>query len=273
MTETRDLPVGIFDSGMGGLTVFKAISSLLPAENLLYLGDTARLPYGTKGRDTIVRYTLMAAGKLAEMGVKMLVVACNTATSAALPVLQKEFAPIPVLGVIGPGARAACQACKNGHIAVIATQATVEGGAYQHAIDAINPGARVTARACTLLVPLAEEGWTEGPIARAVLSRYLEDIFLDANPPDTLLLGCTHFPLFLKSLRKVVGEDTRIVDSASATAEDVAKRLVELDILRESGDPGSRSFMTTDNPERFSRVGGNFLGMTISKDQARLVDL
>ncbi len=273
MSDKRELPIGIFDSGMGGLTVLKAIASLLPAENLLYLGDTARLPYGTKGRDTIVRYTLLAAGKLVEIGVKMLVVACNTATSAALPVLQKEFAPIPVLGVIGPGARAACQASKNGHIAVIATQATVQGGAYQHAIDAINPGAKVTARACTLLVSLAEEGWTEGPIARAVLARYLDDIFHDPDAPDTLLLGCTHFPLFLNSLREVVGEETRIVDSASATAEDVAKRLDELGILRAGGETGKRDFLTTDNPERFTRVGGHFLGVAMNRKQARLGDL
>ena len=273
MSDKREVPIGIFDSGMGGLTVLKAIASLLPAENLLYLGDTARLPYGTKGRDTIVRYTLLAAGKLVEIGVKMLVVACNTATSAALPVLQKEFAPIPVLGVIGPGARAACQASKNGHIAVIATQATVQGGAYQHAIDAINPGAKVTARACTLLVSLAEEGWTEGPIARAVLARYLDDIFHDPDAPDTLLLGCTHFPLFLNSLREVVGEETRIVDSASATAEDVAKRLDELGILRAGGETGKRDFLTTDNPERFTRVGGHFLGVAMNRNQARLVDL
>ena len=268
-----ELPIGIFDSGMGGLTVFKAISAHLPDENLLYLGDTARLPYGTKGRDTIVRYTLMAAEKLAAFGVKMLVVACNTATSAALPALQKEFAPIPVLGVIGPGARAACQASENGHIVVMATQATVDGGAYQHAIDAINPRARVVARACTLLVPLAEEGWVEGEIARGVLARYLGDILELAPAPDTILLGCTHFPLFLSSLRQVVGEGTKIVDSARATAEDVAKRLREDKLLNESATPGRHKFMTTDNCARFCRVGGNFLGMELSPDQISLVNL
>lgn len=267
------LPVGIFDSGMGGLTVFKAISSLLPSENLLYLGDTARLPYGTKGRDTIVRYTMRAAAKLVHLGVKMLVVACNTATSAALPVLQKEFAPIPVLGVIGPGARAACQASENGHIAVIATQATVDGGAYQHAIDAINPRARVTAKACTLLVPLAEEGWVTGDIARAVLARYVEDIFKKPPIPDTLLLGCTHFPLFLPVLREVVGEQTNIVDSARATAEDVAKRLREEGLLTKNPAPGVHKFMTTDNCDRFRQVGGKFLGMELTPEQTTLVDL
>lgn len=268
-----NLPIGIFDSGMGGLTVFKAISDQLPDENLIYLGDTARLPYGTKGRDTIVRYTLMAAEKLANFGVKMLVVACNTATSAALPVLQKEFAPIPVLGVIGPGARAACQASENGHILVMATQATVEGGAYQHAIDAINPRARVIARACTLLVPLAEEGWVDGEIARGVLARYLGDVLKLSPPPDTILLGCTHFPLFLSSLRQVVGEGTNIVDSAKATADDVAKRLREDNLLNESATGGRHKFMTTDNCERFCRVGGNFLGMELTREQTSLVNL
>ena len=158
MNDFSRLPIGLFDSGMGGLTVFKALADRLPHEDLLYLGDTARLPYGTKGRDTIIRYTLKAAQKLVDMGVKMLVIACNTATSAALEAVREQFAPLPVMGVVAPGAQAAAQASVNGHIVVVATEATIAGGAYQQAIARIRPEAVVTGRACTLFVPLAEEG-------------------------------------------------------------------------------------------------------------------
>ena len=211
MRHTAALPVGLFDSGMGGLTVLKALNARLPHEDLVYLGDTARLPYGTKGRDTIIRYTLKAARTLVDMGVKMLVVACNTATATALPTLREALAPLPVLGVVEPGAEAAVQASHNGHIVVIATEATIAGGAYQRAIARLRPQAVVTGRACTLFVPLAEEGWMEGPVVEGVARRYLSDLFPapTAAPaalpaatsadlaPDTLLLGCTHFPLLL----------------------------------------------------------------------------
>ena len=168
MNPSASLPIGIFDSGMGGLTVLKAISGRLPGENLLYLGDTARLPYGTKSRDTIIRYTLKAAGRLVDEGVKMLVVACNTATCAALPELREHFAPLPVLGVVRPGAEAAVAASRNKRIVVIATEATIAGGAYQQAIASLCPEARVQGRACTLFVPLAEEGWMDGPIVEGI---------------------------------------------------------------------------------------------------------
>ena len=206
MNDSSRLPIGLFDSGMGGLTVFKALAERLPHEDLLYLGDTARLPYGTKGRDTIIRYTLKAAQKLVDMGVKMLVIACNTATSAALEAVREQFAPLPVMGVVAPGAQAAAQASTNGHIVVVATEATIAGGAYQHAIARIRPEAIVTGRACTLFVPLAEEGWMNGPIVEGVASRYLADIFspdgmaASQAAPDTLLLGCTHFPLLQQAL-------------------------------------------------------------------------
>ena len=191
MNPSASLPIGIFDSGMGGLTVLKAISGRLPGENLLYLGDTARLPYGTKSRDTIIRYTLKAAGRLVDEGVKMLVVACNTATSAALPELREHFAPLPVLGVVRPGAEAAVAASRNKRIVVIATEATIAGGAYQQAIASLCPEARVQGRACTLFVPLAEEGWMDGPIVEGIASRYLGDLFSPGRPdrPDTLVLG------------------------------------------------------------------------------------
>lgn len=270
----RASPIGLFDSGVGGLTVLKAVSALLPAEDLIYLGDTARVPYGTRSAETICRYTQMAARKLAELRVKMIVIACNTATSAALPRLAEEFAPVPVIGVVEPGARAASQATRNGHIGVIATEATINGCAYQTAIGRILPEAMVTTQACTLLVPLAEEGWLEGEIAEGIIRRYLSGIFGDASAsPDTLLLGCTHFPLFRTTLQKIAGNDVKIVDSASATADAVRDRLNEEELLNSAAGRGSCRFLTTDNPGRFASTGGRFLGQDLNEKDIELVDL
>lgn len=206
MTETASLPIGLFDSGVGGLTVLKALQERLPCENYRFLGDTARLPYGTKGRDTIIRYTLNAAHRLVSVGaVKMLVIACNTATSCALPSLRKDFPDIPVLGVVEPGARAAVRATRTGYIAVLATEATIKGGAYQEAIFRLRPDARVVGRACPLFVPLAEEGLVEGEIAEAVERLYVSGLFEGSDRPDTVVLGCTHYPLLRKSLARVIG--------------------------------------------------------------------
>ena len=282
MNDSSRLPIGLFDSGMGGLTVFKALAECLPGEDLLYLGDTARLPYGTKGRDTITRYTLKAAQKLVDMGVKMLVIACNTATSAALDAVREQFAPLPVMGVVAPGAQAAAQASVNGHIVVVATEATIAGGAYQQAIARIRPEAVVTGRACTLFVPLAEEGWMNGPIVEGVASRYLADIFsLDGSrvngagsaAPDTLLLGCTHFPLLQESLQRVVGPQVRIVDSAATTALRVAEELKATNLLSQGTGPAHYSFLTTDNTARFARTGSLFLGRELGHGEVSLVDL
>ena len=254
MNPSASLPIGIFDSGMGGLTVLKAISGRLPGENLLYLGDT---------------------GRLVAEGVKMLVVARNTATSAALPELREHFAPLPVLGVVRPGAEAAVAASRNKRIVVIATEATIAGGAYQQAIASLCPEARVQGRACTLFVPLAEEGWMDGPIVEGIASRYLGDLFPPERPdrPDTVVLGCTHFPLFREALRHVVGEDVRIVDSAETAAVAVEDRLRELDLLRREDAPGTHRFMTTDNVLRFIRTGSLFLGHPLKSAEVSLVDL
>ena len=285
MNDSSRLPIGLFDSGMGGLTVFKALAERLPHEDLLYLGDTARLPYGTKGRDTIIRYTLKAAQKLVDMGVKMLVIACNTATSAALDAVREQFAPLPVMGVVAPGAQAAAQASVNGHIVVVATEATIAGGAYQQAIARIRPEAVVTGRACTLFVPLAEEGWMNGPIVEGVASRYLADIFSPtctgdtgdnrdkSAAPDTLLLGCTHFPLLQEALQNVVGPQVRIVDSAATTALRVAEELKATNLLRQDNGPARYSFLTTDNTARFARTGSLFLGRELGNGEVSLVDL
>ena len=278
MNDFSRLPIGLFDSGMGGLTVFKALAERLPHEDLLYLGDTARLPYGTKGRDTIIRYTLKAAQKLVDMGVKMLVIACNTATAAALSAVREQFAPLPVMGVVAPGAQAAAQTSVNGHIVVVATEATIAGGAYQQAIARIRPEAIVTGRACTLFVPLAEEGWMNGPLVEGVASRYLSDIFAPEvaashAAPDTLLLGCTHFPLLQEALQNVVGPQVRIVDSAAITALRVAEELQATNLLRQGTGPAHYRFLTTDNTTRFARTGSLFLGRELADAEVSLVDL
>jgi glutamate racemase len=267
----------VFDSGVGGLTVLRALARALPGEDFVYLGDTARLPYGTKSPESIRRYALQAAGFLKSRGVKCLVVACNTASAVALEALAGEFAPVPVLGVLEPGAAAACRATRTGRIAVIATEGTVRGGAYQRAIARRLPGAVVTARACPLFVALAEEGWTDGPIVEAVAHRYLDDLF--AAPaaeaaPDTLVLGCTHFPVVAPALAGVLGPGVAIVDSAATTAAALAETLGARGLLRPAGPGGgSVALLATDGAERFARVGSTFLGRPLDPARVEIVDL
>ena len=186
------LPIGLFDSGVGGLTVLDAMRRLMPGEDYLFLGDTARVPYGAKSQKTIVRYSLQAAAKLIGQRIKLLVIACNTATAAALPALRETWPDMPIIGVIEPGSRAACEASPSGDIAVIATESTIRSGAYAEAILRRRPEAQVRSLACPLFVPLAEEGWFDGPIAEGVVSRYLEPLFEKSPAPDCLVLGCTH---------------------------------------------------------------------------------
>jgi glutamate racemase len=270
-------PVGVFDSGVGGLTVLRALADRLPGEDFVYLGDTARLPYGTKSPESIRRYALQAAGLLKARGVKCLVVACNTASAVALDSLAHAFEPVPVVGVLEPGAAAACRATRSGRIAVIATESTVRGGAYQRAIARRLPSAVVTARACPLFVALAEEGWTDGPIVAAVAHRYLDDLFAGAAPgsaPDTLVLGCTHFPVLEPALREVLGPPVTIVDSAATTAAALADVLARRDLARPPGGPGGViTLLATDGAERFARVGGTFLGRPLEAGQVEIVDL
>ncbi len=270
----KELPIALFDSGVGGLTVFKAISEILPSENLLYLGDTARLPYGTKSDETIIQYTRQAAHKLMEYGAKMLIIACNTATSAALPSLASAFDPLPVLGVVEAGAAAAASSSRNGRIAVIATEATIRAGAYQKAISQISPQAIVQSRACTLFVPMAEEGWLDGPLVEGIIQRYIGDIFNGSpDAPDTLLLGCTHFPILRGAMRKVLGSQVHIVDSASMAALNVQKKLGELNMLNGNPHQGTRRFLTTDNIQRFAHTGSLFLERTLREDEIEMVNL
>lgn len=266
------LPIGIFDSGVGGLTVLRALREQLPHESFIYLGDTARLPYGTKSADSVVRYSLQAAEFLVARGIKYLVIACNTASAVAIDVLRERFAPLPVMGVIEPGAMAGCAASRSGSIAVIATEGTVNGGAYQRAIAAVRPQAVVIARACSLFVALAEEGWTDGHIAEDIAHRYLDDLFATAGGADTLVLGCTHFPALADALRKVVGPGVSIVDSAHTTAQHLREELTAQQLLGTDPLP-KMTLLATDGPQRFAHVGSRFLGQDFGAGDVELVDL
>jgi glutamate racemase len=269
----NDAAIGIFDSGIGGLTVMRALAARLPDEEFIYLGDTARLPYGTKSGDTVTRYALQAAGALIRRRVKMLVVACNTASAVALPRLEEMFAPVPVVGVIVPGAEAAVAAAPDGPIAVIATEGTVKGGAYVRAIEDHGRSIPVIQQACSLFVAIAEEGLLEGEIAEAVARRYLDPVLAAVPRPKALVLGCTHFPALRKTIAKIAGPDIQLVDSAETTARAVEKILREKTLNRTGGAKPSHSFLATDAPDRFARVGEIFLGSPIDPGRVELVDL
>lgn len=256
----RNSAIGVFDSGVGGLTVFKEVSALLPEENLIYLGDTARVPYGTKSVETVQRYAQEAAGFLVARGVKLLVVACNTASAVALPILREKF-HLPVIGVIEPGARKASQSL-NQRIGVIGTEGTINSGRYPEAILKLLPNAQIFSAACPLFVPLAEEGWAEHEIARLTAVEYLQGLMTEQI--DTLVLGCTHYPLLRRTLRQVVGERVVLVDSAEETAKSVVEILHQKNLSRSSFG-GERQFFVTDIPTRFERVGRAFLGAQLDK--------
>lgn len=250
--------IGIFDSGVGGLTVLKEIARLLPQEELFYVGDTARVPYGTKSPETVRRYALESAGFLVSQGVKMLVVACNTASAVAIDDLATRF-QIPVIGVIVPGSRRAVALTGNQKIGVIGTDGTVKSGAYARAIRDEAPGVDVFSVACPLFVPLAEEGWAEHQIAGIAAGEYLSGLI--SSGVDTLVLGCTHYPLLKKTVQAIMGDAVRLVDSAEETARVVVDTLSVVGENR-SGAGGVR-FFVTDVPDRFRRVGSAFLGRNL----------
>jgi glutamate racemase len=274
MTDSpRDRPIGVFDSGMGGLTVMRALMARLPHESFVYLGDTARLPYGSKSPDTVTRYAVQCARALMAHNIKLLVVACNTVSATAIPSLTAVLAPTPVIGVIEPGAEAAIAAAPSGRIAIIATEGTVKGGAYQRAIHALKPGAIVTQQACPLFVALAEEGLTDGPIPELVAKRYLDPLLAKSSArPECLVLGCTHFPALKETIARVAGSDIALVDSAATTAAAVAA-LLERENFAHHGVAAPPRFLATDAPERFARVGEIFLGRAIALQSVQLVDL
>ena len=268
----RNASIGVFDSGIGGLTVLRALVARLPNERFVYLGDTARLPYGTKSPDTVRRYAVQASHALLAREVKLLVIACNTA-SVALPALVEALAPVPVIGVIEPGAEAALATAPEGPIAVIATESTVKGGAYVRAIQS-RANVPVVQAPCPLIVPLCEEGIVEGPLADAVVHRYLDPLLATLPRPKCLLLGCTHYPALKTVIARVAGNDIKLVDSAETTAGAVARLLNERALARDDkAEPRANLFLVTDSPDRFARIGEIFLGEPIDPGTVELVDL
>ncbi|MDB4917158.1 MAG: Glutamate racemase [Gemmatimonadetes bacterium] len=264
-TASRDAPIGIFDSGLGGLTVAHAVMRHLPGESLVYFGDTARVPYGPKSPETVRRYSQEIAAFLLEQGVKAIVVACNTATAHALPLLA-ETLPVPVLGVVGPGARAAVRATRTGHIGVIGTAGTIRSQAYVRAIHAEAPHMIVTATACPLLVPLVEEGWTNHEVTHLVAREYLDPFLKDEI--DTLVLGCTHYPLLKPLIGEIIGRRVRLIDSAEETALDTGRLLADRDIATTAAI-GSYRFIASDDPQQFLKLGQRFFGDAIEHVEVR----
>jgi len=259
---SAERPIGVFDSGVGGLTVFRALEQALPAESLIYLGDTARVPYGTRSPETVTRYALEAARFMQRREVKLLVVACNTASAVAVDAMARETR-LPVLGVIEPGARRAVALSETGRIGVIGTRATIGSGAYTRAIHALRPDAEVKAAACPLFVPLAEEGWTDDAVARQVAERYLAPFKNDGI--DTLVLGCTHYPLLRETIAQVMGPAVHLVDSAETVAADARERLAHQNATLDPRPPVAHHFYVTDVPEPFKAVAQRFLGHDIPR--------
>jgi len=249
--------IGIFDSGVGGLTVLKEVEKALPQEDTIYLGDTARVPYGTKSPETVTRYSTEITSFLVSRDIKLLVVACNTASACALETLKKHFS-IPIVGVIEPGARRAASVTRTGKVGVIGTEGTIRTSAYTKAIKRINPEIEVVTRACPLFVPLAEEGWIDNEVTRMVADIYLGG--LKNQGVDTLVLGCTHYPILKKTIGESMGEGVQLVDSAEETARTVAEILRNSSLLRPASEKGNHHYFVTDVPAGFIKVGNRFLG-------------
>jgi glutamate racemase len=266
MNSQTNLPIGIFDSGVGGLTVYRALHAALPDEHFVYLGDTARIPYGTKSLATVERYAVENSRFLDAHGIKLLIVACNTASALALPAIRRAVG-VGVIGVIEPGAKAAVAASDSLRIGVIATEATVQSGAYSNAIARLAPSAEVIERPCPLFVSLAEEGWADSDEARSIAAKYLEEI--KSADVDTLVLGCTHYPILRDVIQQTMGNSVRLIDSGEAAAHDVAAVLDDEQLTRTSLDARTRErelcddldhFYVTDAAARFARVAERFLG-------------
>lgn len=257
----KNRPIGIFDSGLGGLTVFKEIKKLLPAEDIVYFGDTARVPYGTKSRQTVIKFSVQNADFLVSLNVKMIIVACNTSSSFSLPVLKKRY-KIPVIGVIEPGARKAAGVTKKMKVGVIGTKATVSSNVYEKEIKKINPKIKIISASCPLFVPLVEEGWLKEDVTKKIARQYLNS--LKKENIDTIVLGCTHYPLLKSTIRGVLGGDVRLIDSATQTAMAVKKIINEKNIYNQRKGRGKYRFYVSDEPELFRKVGSGFLGSRIA---------
>lgn len=268
----NQLPIGIFDSGMGGLTVLRALKNSLPNESFVYLGDTARLPYGTKSSETVQRYAIQMAKILEAYQIKLMVVACNTASTTALNYLKKMLPDIPIVGVIEPGAHIAITKTRNFHIAVLATETTIRSGCYEKTLQRLNPKVKVLNQSCGLFVALAEEGCIDDEVAVSAVKKYLRPIISSSEKYDCILLGCTHFPVLIKPIQKILGNDVIIVDSATATADSVKTILTELNLLNPNIDQVEMKFLVTDLPERFARVGEIFYGQAINENLVELIE-
>lgn len=270
-----DQYIGVFDSGLGGLSVLQELRRELPAENYLYVGDSARNPYGPMGTEAVAQFTLEAAAFLFGGGAKVMVIACNTATVAALEAVRRAYPEKVIIGVVEPGSIAACEATLNGHIALVATRGTVESGVHAASMHKLRPEIRVTGIAAPILVALAEEGWLDGPVADAAAERYLSDLFSapEGTRPDCLLLGCTHFPFLCGSIRKVVGARTTLVDPAVLTARQTRAMLSEKNLLCEGKHTGAVRYCVTADPERFARVGTLFLQEPVAQEDVKVVTL
>ncbi len=249
--------IGIFDSGIGGLTVLKEIVQKLPRENIIYLGDTARVPYGIRSPETVTRYSFENTNFLLSQEIKLLVIACNTASAISLEAVKREY-PLPVIGVLEPGARAAAAASRTRTVGVIGTEATIGSGAYEKAIKRIAPDITVHSLACPLFVSLAEEGWTDNDVAELVAGKYLAPF--RGTGIDTLVLGCTHYPLLKSVISAAVGSSISLIDSATETAKEVAGVLEKLKWQGSSTVRANRKFYVTDSPSRFEKIGKRFLG-------------
>jgi glutamate racemase len=260
--EAGGRPIGVFDSGVGGLTVVRELIEILPGEDIIYFGDTARVPYGTKSAETVKRFARQDLDFLKKRGVKMIVIACNTASSIALPGLAEEE-EVPVIGVLLPGARGAAAATSNGRIAVIGTAATVRSGAYERALREISADLEIMSHPCPLFVSLAEEGWVDGEVTYMVAGRYLEPV--SAFGADTLVLGCTHYPLLKGVISAVMGDGVTLVDSASETAADVERVLSSNGLLSGRRSGGRIEVFLSDIPSTFREVGERFLGRPIER--------
>ena len=254
MSDAR--PIGIFDSGVGGLTVVGKIQEMLSGENLIYFGDTARVPYGTKSKETVTKFSVENVEFLMEHNVKLVIVACNTASSLSLEFLKRCFR-VPIIGVIEPGAREAVSATRNNRIGVIGTHATVSSGAYEKAIRKISPRYSVWTQACPLFVPLVEEGWADKAVTKTVTQTYLKP--LKEKSVDTLIMGCTHYPILKDLLKKVMGKDVVLVDSAREVAKEAREILDASGLLNGSKAEGKYKFFVSDEPNRFIHIGEKFL--------------
>ncbi|MFA5143487.1 MAG: glutamate racemase [Candidatus Omnitrophota bacterium] len=254
MSDSR--PIGIFDSGVGGLTVVGKIQEMLPGEDIVYFGDTARVPYGTKSKETVTKFSVENIEFLMTHDVKIVIVACNTASSLSLDFLKRCFR-VPIIGVIEPGARSAISVTRNNRIGVIGTNATISSGAYEKAIKRISPRYAIFTQACPLFVPLVEEGWAASGVTKTVTEIYLKP--LRARSVDTLILGCTHYPILKTILRKVMGKDVVLVDSAKEIAKEAKEILDVAGLLNGSRGRGKHRFFVSDEPNRFVRIGERFL--------------